>query len=301
MRASFAVALLAGCGSSSGPAPSAGSGSSGSGAAVVAAAPVPPPPAFPTFVLATPSAAADSAVMLACAASPKYPSDTAATCADLVGHQPPLSVISLAPADKPLALGARKAVPCTTGPSQPGFAISSSTVADRFLISPPSRRADLVLANRAPTVTPAVIAAMTSQAAAVFEYLPTPSGKFHTISDAIIRSSVDADIDGDGQPDTIYSVEVPTPRANEMYLSILFGAMSRQSGALAPLFVSKDSHALAVAALDVDKDGSAELLVTSTGYHMTGAYLVKYGPGAPDGVDGTAGLMTPFGAWFCGD
>jgi len=253
---------------------------------------VTPPPtadAFPTAIFVH---AESAAIVLACATQAKKFNANATDCAETFGTMPG-EVASIGPGPTAIKLGKRHGVLCNSGPSYRGPARDGFTTTDddagRFLISPPSRAKDAKLEDTKPT---ADMALLTKRVTEIFDGTKTRDGKYKLSERGQpieLLGVLQADVDGDGTIESIYSVAAP---GDGMYFTptVILAALSTKAGALTPIYSDTSGVPHARAAIDIDADGRSEILVEAR-FHVGATFFVgRY--------DGKA--LVSSGEWSCG-
>lgn len=132
--------------------------------------------------------------------------------------------------------------------------------------------------------------AMTAKLASASAGLKSPSGRYELREAPEVLGALDAELDGDGKPDTVYSVTLPSDDAPFFSPQYLVASLSSKGGELVVLTHDLLMILQAVAALDVDQDGRDEILYVTPYYEGGGAVLATF----------EEGKLTTKGSWWCG-
>lgn len=222
--------------------------------------------------------------MLACSISDKLVGSACVCSKEITGDL----VESLAGGQR--RLGGPKTIKCDppgTGyvrENRAGFSIDKGTPAadgdllGQFLIWPASRARDAVLWNTKPTVD---VAALTRRAAELSNGLTYSSNEGAPASYVLagasdVRGALSADIDGDDQPDAIYSIALPSDMERFWQPRFLIASVSSRPGELLEVGASTYSEIQAVAAIDLDGDGADEVLVTEPYHECSSSFVGRF-------------------------
>lgn len=175
----------------------------------------------------------------------------------------------------------------------PGRRYPAGDPANELLVWPSTRAAAVAVWTAAPpdtTVPPEVGHSYQEVAATLVRF----TGMSYDARDARLTGSLLADIDGDGTPDQLFSIGTELrPSAGPAAPRMVLGALSSRPDELAVLLSHEFDELAAFAAVDLDGDGAAEVVVAAPNYQGDATAVYRF-----DASDAT---LVAIGGIACGD